>query len=881
MQLRRLTLRNLRSYTNAQLEFGPGTTLVAGDVGSGKTSLLYAVEMALFGFAEVDDAAHLVRHLADEAEVGLTLEDGEHTYGLRRKFVRRHRKGREMFEAVENSYQKDGARTQYSATELRQRAIDLLGFPDNPNPRSHSDLWRWAVYIPQEKMREVLDQEPEERLEAVRKALGLEQFRTAADNAQEVAGELRKRSEIKAAEAERLTHYTNDVAVQTERLEAMTRSLHEARRVEEDRRAATVELDRRLSALQQALRQVEADHREADEIAAQRSEIERGRREREVRRADRSRTLERIAEDARVAQSESAREPGLRTRLDTALQAVARAREELESKREQTAALAVAQSRASDLDRQLAEVERHRTSASADVLRLAQELQRLDQEGPARGPVAPGPEDTAALEVRLGRIQAEVDHLRGEAARLEHEREELSSLVEAGVCPRCHQAVSSQEFLRHSAEAEAAVRDAKAPLGAAVAERDRLVEARGARERYEREHERWVQMEHHREAVRTEVGSAEHRSQGAAAERASLLLERSGLADRLSELAPLGEQVEELKRRLVEADEHSTSIRTELEAVARSSERWVAAEAGARMVAEEIERLRAEDELAMRRDSELRGRRDALSPRIAGATALADSERALTREREEARRQLDSAVGEIARSAQQLEESRRRLSEAERGAAERSELLAGSEHTRMLASWFSGAFREGALRLERQMLGQAHREFERSFARYFGTLIEDASLVARLDPHFAPYVEVDGEWTPPAALSGGERTALALAYRLALGGVVRSAGRLKLTTLILDEPTDGFSPEQVIRMGELLEELGLPQVILVSHEAGLSAVADRVIRVRKSGGVSVLDDEPRPGDPRRPALEPEVARASSRRRRTARLDEPAEPGRIS
>ena len=98
---------------------------------------------------------------------------------------------------------------------------------------------------------------------------------------------------------------------------------------------------------------------------------------------------------------------------------------------------------------------------------------------------------------------------------------------------------------------------------------------------------------------------------------------------------------------------------------------------------------------------------------------------------------------------------------------------------------------------------------------------------------FSPAVEIDGEWTPAEALSGGERTALALAFRLALGQVVRAAGRLKLETLILDEPTDGLFAEQVVRMGELLDGLGLPQVLLVSHEAQLTAIADRVVRVEK------------------------------------------------
>ena len=75
MILTSLKVRNVRSYTAATLRLEEGTTLLTGDVGSGKTSLLYGIEMALFGFSEVEPA-FLVRHRARDAEVALTLGDG-------------------------------------------------------------------------------------------------------------------------------------------------------------------------------------------------------------------------------------------------------------------------------------------------------------------------------------------------------------------------------------------------------------------------------------------------------------------------------------------------------------------------------------------------------------------------------------------------------------------------------------------------------------------------------------------------------------------------------------------------------------------------------------------------------------------------------------
>ena len=56
--------------------------------------------------------------------------------------------------------------------------------------------------------------------------------------------------------------------------------------------------------------------------------------------------------------------------------------------------------------------------------------------------------------------------------------------------------------------------------------------------------------------------------------------------------------------------------------------------------------------------------------------------------------------------------------------------------------------------------------------------------------------------------------------------------------LILDEPTDGFSKEQLSKVRDVLTELKCPQVILVSHERELEAFADHVYRVERVNGIS-------------------------------------------
>ena len=219
------------------------------------------------------------------------------------------------------------------------------------------------------------------------------------------------------------------------------------------------------------------------------------------------------------------------------------------------------------------------------------------------------------------------------------------------------------------------------------------------------------------------------------------------------------------------------------------------------------------DEAADRaRSGELGQRRELLLHTIGAAATLGSDLRELSGSLERARSSVEISVGRLHRADGDAEAARRRISEAQTRVRERHRLRAAAKDLQGTAEFLTGPFRDAMLELEHRLLARAKVEFDRSFGRYFAALIEDPSLVARSDPRFDPSVEIDGEVTPPEALSGGERTALALAFRLALGDVVRSLDRLNLSTLILDEPTDGFSPEQVQRMGELLSELGLPQV---------------------------------------------------------------------
>ena len=142
--------------------------------------------------------------------------------------------------------------------------------------------------------------------------------------------------------------------------------------------------------------------------------------------------------------------------------------------------------------------------------------------------------------------------------------------------------------------------------------------------------------------------------------------------------------------------------------------------------------------------------------------------------------------------------------------------------------------------IERNVMAKIKNDFDSFFQKWFSMLIDDEILKVRLDEEFSPLIEQAGHEIEYLNLSGGEKTAAALAYRLALNQIINTfVSEIKTKDLlILDEPTDGFSSEQLDRLRMVLDELKTEQIIIVSHESKIESFVDRIIRLEKNEHVT-------------------------------------------
>jgi len=156
-------------------------------------------------------------------------------------------------------------------------------------------------------------------------------------------------------------------------------------------------------------------------------------------------------------------------------------------------------------------------------------------------------------------------------------------------------------------------------------------------------------------------------------------------------------------------------------------------------------------------------------------------------------------------------------------------------------NWLEEHFITAVQDIERHVLQNINEEFNQLFQKWFNILMETGDINVEADTNFTPIITQNGYSLGINSLSGGEKTSVALAYRLALNTMLKKIAGMDNALLILDEPTDGFGKEQLVRLTKVLDELQAAQIIMVSHERELESFVDKIYRVTKDGNRSRIN----------------------------------------
>ncbi|MDY6817657.1 MAG: DNA double-strand break repair ATPase Rad50 [Halobacteriales archaeon] len=868
MRFTRVRLEQFKCFDQADVGLDRGVTVIHGLNGSGKSSLLQACFFALYGSRALDGTLEeIITNGEDETVVELWFNHAGTDYQIRRR-IRRTDDRAQTAECVLDT----GDDTIEGAREVRRYVSDLLRMDD--------EAFVNCAYVRQGEVNKLINATPQSRqamLDDLLQLGTLEEYRERASQArlgvedvlENRRGNLEQlETQIDAKEDKDLQATLSslqsdlaDVEAEIERFEANREqaeaTLEEAEEIIETHREKQSEIEELRADIEELREAISETERERDDIQAEiedhRDTCEELREERATLLAETDLdTTDEAAVDDRIEELES-REAELDSRLQERQIELTERTNEAETLREQAADL---ETEAEELRETIADLE---ADIEDDETELADRRDRIDdleaEIEDHRGafddaPIAFGEAEDyrAELEEQLAELQDQRTDLRTELETTRNEIEQAEALLDAGKCPECGQPVDDSPHVESLDADRERLEELADELDELDAEIDTLQDRIETAESL-REAERTV------EQLESNLASVEE----LLAEKESTIEDKR---DRVGELRTEVETLtEEAEIKRADADDIETTVgelreeiadidaqRAELtDAIGRLEELQELSDAIADREAE-IERLEERHTLLGERNDdrrstlqEKRDRRNELAEAVDEdrlETARDDKERAteyLENVEEkltalnDRRDTLQSRIGGVENELEELASLRDRREDLE----ERVEALESlHEEADRLESMY------GDLRAELRQRNIA--SLERLLNEVFDLVYQnDAYARIELDANYELTVyQKDGEALDPEQLSGGERALFNLSLRTAIYRLIAEGieGSAPMPPLILDEPTvflDSGHVSQLIELVESMRDLGVEQIIVVSHDTELVGAADDLITVEK------------------------------------------------
>ena len=852
MILESVTLDNIRSYGEpTTIHLPTGSILFEGDIGSGKSSILAAIEFALFGLGDVD-GRHLLSSRSMRGSVLLEFRMGEKSYKVYRELLR----NKKSVVQGEGYIIEGGGRTDYAVTAMRARILEIIGIKERPQAKTTSLIYRSAIFSPQEMMKEILNEDADRRLDTLRRAFGIEEYSNAKRNSGVIdrwaSGETRVSAQLSSnlsqrrqaltkeeenrsrisAEYDRLSSEFRalgmDIQSADQRLAGLKEQRDKVLRLEasipllqsrvDDARRALAEERRRLSGIRDELEEVEKAERQVEELGQRYAEYTQQKQELE--------SLEPVADEFSKNENELQR---LNTKLN-----------EKEKRME-------------------SEISNLQDETAADELELQKDLKEIE---PLERLSARMIELTRSV-AELGRVRKKAEDLKATTEKLKLEKhplqddirsakEELDGIVKIGVgapCPRCKQKLDEEHLLQLKKEygISAAAKRKKiagiqARLARALDERRSMEDGLASLVRDENE---LRELEPRISVLREKADAAKRAGSKLAIKHDKLktLIDALRTKDFALEERRALESVDSLLKEQAAAATRYRELKKGVQAAEKAQVQSIYLQA-----AEKVRRRRQLDEEVEMSGQRIASAEESLVKQENGledARARYERERpvlkelsAIEKERERLSAESEESTGRLAKLAANIEASRERIGTVTEEIRRMEEADRRRVYFEQVRLWLEGCFVPAVEDIEKSRLTMVNEQFNLEFQKWFRVLIETEDIEVMVDEGFTPIVTQGGYGLDVNSLSGGERTSVALAYRLALNVTSRAVLGLQPDLLILDEPTDGFSSVQLTKLNQVLDGLKTAQVIMVSHERELETYVNHICRVTKEGGVS-------------------------------------------
>jgi len=684
MRIKNITLENIRSYGNKKINFPEGSILLSGNIGSGKTSLLLAIDFVLFGLRKGNLSGNgLLRKGKDEGFVELNFEIGGKDIIIRRNLKR----SKDKINQISGFFSVDSNKEELSPIELKQRVLELFNYPTESLTKFKSLIYNYTVYTPQEDMKSILLNKPEERLNILRRVFGIDKYKRVLENSKILISKLKERKK---------------------EFLLLSSDLEELNKEKEVKSLRINEIDEELNNSKEKLSKV-------------RIELEKKRKDVELLE-EKTKKRNEMTRDLEI----------LNHKLENFVNQRVRNKNSIEN-----------------LSLEINELEKE----LKDDISLDSELfnKKISDIG----------EDIRRIEVENRDISKKIGEFEFVIRNSNKMKEEVVSLDS---CPVCKQKVGKDH--KHNIE---------------EIENLKLKDANGLINEYK-------SKEINNSKILNELKNKLGELRKEKNKIEVFKLKKDNLASKRDRLGNVNSEQNEMKKDIGEINSQKIGLNQVLDD----------------------------------------------SPDVSG---IYDELKLELNEINEIEKKCNSDILVNEREIKLINERVLELDfEIKKKIEFKEKIVKYSEKI----SFIEGEFSSLVSLMEKQFMKKVHSDFNELFKDWFKILVENEDLEIGLSYDFSPRILQNGYDIDYDHLSGGERTAAALAYRLALNQIINTIMSDINTKdlLILDEPTDGFSSEQVDKLRMILDDLRIKQVIIVSHDPKIESFVDNVIRFEKINGVS-------------------------------------------
>jgi len=819
MIIKSVKLENIRSYTRQLVEFPKGSVLLSGDVGSGKSTILLAIEFALFGIMRSLSGNSLLRNGKSKGSVELKFNIEDKEIIIKRTLKRQRGDVRQDsgFIIINNK------KTEGTAIELKSKILNLLGYPRELVTKTKSLIYRYTVYTPQEEMKQVLLDDKDYRLDTLRRVFQIDKYKRIRENTQIVIREIREK---------------------TKEFSGMIFDLEEKKKQKKEKGD---ELKNVIIKIEEVKPEIKAAESIVKGKKESRNQLEKGIKE-----------LNDLMKKKEIANTRLKEKVTLIHDYKENTEVLDKGIEELNVKIENFK-INIIRGNESEVEKSIIKKEEEYNYLMQKKVGLTEKnnsLQKRKKE--LQGEISIKSKESKNLILKKGmfdQLQEELNKKENIKKKIDETEDKIKkislvinenevnkeksekikkNILKSDKCPLCFQELSEQYKQSINNNENKKIKECIETLKEENERKKRLVDDLKSLNVELRD---LLEKEKTADVLKIEIKGFEQVGKEIIEKQKSfnkLCLDEDKIKKELDSIN--AKDLDEIQNKISESKDLLKKI--------HQSNIMLNEKQNLMNLRDEKNKNRGEilkNIASLKKDvGEINNLKIELDDKIKNFKGIEQNYKKLKEELEKAISDETLLAIIKAQFDKEAEGINKAINELKKEIDEKLTIKKKLNYLKQMRNWLDQYFIKLMSMMERQVMSRVYYEFNELFKEWFNVLMEDENISVRLDDEFTPMIEQNDYETSIEYLSGGERTSLALAYRLALNKVINNIiGGIKTKDfIILDEPTDGFSTDQLDKVKVVFDQLNIKQSIIVSHENKIESFVSSIMRISKDEHIS-------------------------------------------